>query len=82
MPTQDVRVIVSLVCTQALATAMDDAERYGSGGKLLQVFNEVSYEIEITRAVAKHDSHTIIACLEEMNCHASESFFRDKSYCM
>ena len=57
---------------------MHDANKYCTDNKLPEVFDEVVYEIESTKAVAARDTDAVMSCLEEMHSKVSESFFQDK----
>ena len=56
---------------------MHDAKKYCSDNKLPEVFDEVMYEIESTKAVAARDVRAVMSCLEEMSCKVSQSFLHD-----
>ena len=69
------------VCAQALGTALHDAKKYCTDSKLPEVFDEVVYEIESTKAVAARETVAVMTCLEEMSSKVSESFCHDTPVC-
>ena len=64
-----------------MSTALNDVKKYCKNEKLPDVFDEVVYELECTKAVAARDTSAVTTCLENMCEKVGESFFQDTPWC-